>query len=125
MLAKAFRLRQRRDFSRAYQRGRSLVCPAFVLYGRRSGNPTPRVGFSVSKKVGNAVVRNRIKRRFRHAAHQRLDRFRPGWDYVFVVRKAAENYPFAKLGRDLDQALRDFPPPRAAKPAPPPPPGQP
>lgn len=88
-----------------------MVYAAFVLYKRpqeagvrRAG--LPRVGFSVSKKVGNAVCRNRIKRRFRHAAKAEFAAFAPGWDYVFIIRSAALCYDFAKLCRQIGEAAR-------------------
>jgi ribonuclease P protein component len=64
------------------------------------------VGFTVSRKVGNAVVRNRVRRRLRAAAAAVLSaRARPGFDLVLIGRTAAMAHPFERLKRDLEAAL--------------------
>ena len=77
--------------------------PAFVLQARKRGDEGPvRVGFTVSKKVGNAVERNRVRRRLREIV--RLSdraRMRAGHDYVLVGRRAALNAPFARMARGI------------------------
>ena len=93
MLPANQRLQRNQDFRRVYKRGREYVHPLAVLYVmRRTGEeaaqvPGRRVGFVVSKKQGNAVVRNRIKRRLREAMRLMLDELKPGAvDLVFVGR---------------------------------------
>lgn len=75
--------------------------------GEAIGEATPRVGYTCSKKVGNAVARNRAKRRLRAAADVVLGAHaRPGWDYVLIgLRERTEVRPFAKLCGDLEKAL--------------------
>ena len=66
-----------------------------------------RVGFTASRKVGNAVVRNRAKRRMRAAAASVLPALgRPGTDYVLIARADTAHRPFAELIADLEAALR-------------------
>jgi len=66
-----------------------------------------RVGFTVSRKVGNAVARNRVRRRLREAARQVIpEQARPDLDYVLVGRQAALGRDFADLRRELVEALR-------------------
>lgn len=93
MLPASQRLQRNQDFRRVYKRGREYVHPLAVLYVmRRTGEeaaqtPGRRVGFVVSKKQGNAVARNRIKRRLREAVRLMLDELKPGAvDLVFVGR---------------------------------------
>jgi ribonuclease P protein component len=72
-----------------------------------AGGPAPRVGFTASRKVGNAVVRNRSKRRLRAAAAQILaDHARPGTDYVLIARSGTAGRPYPALRDDLTAALR-------------------
>jgi ribonuclease P protein component len=65
-----------------------------------------RVGFSVSKKVGKATVRNRVKRRMREAVRSRLSAVRPGHDLLFVARPAAAGATFLQLGESVEYLLR-------------------
>ena len=70
----------------------------------RAGNT--RAGFVVSKAVGNAVVRNRVKRRLRHLVAQRLPQYPPGSILVVRALPAAAGASYLELGRDLDSAMR-------------------
>ena len=72
---------------------------------RRPQGPA-RIGFTVSRKVGNAVVRNRVRRRLREVARlMPQDRLRCGHDYVLVGRRAALTLPFSRMMEDFDRAL--------------------
>ena len=101
------RLRQRADFLSAAT-GLKLPTPAFVLQSRERGDDGPvRVGFTVSRKVGNAVQRNRARRRLREVV--RLAD--PAWmsaghDYVLVGRQGALKLPFDRIQDDFKGALR-------------------
>lgn len=68
-----------------------------VLYVRRNGSDTNRVGITVSKKLGKAVVRNRIRRRIREVYRLNESRFAPGWDLVVVARSRCSTASFEKL----------------------------
>lgn len=68
-----------------------------VLYARRNRTDTNRVGITVSKKLGHAVVRNRIRRRVREIYRLNEEKFQPGWDIVVVVRTKAIHANFSKL----------------------------
>jgi ribonuclease P protein component len=101
------RLRQRADFLAAAHGARVSVT-GFVLQAlnRRKDGPV-RVGFTVSRKVGTAVERNRVRRRLREMVRLApSDRMRPGYDYVLIGRRAAIGMPFDRLVKDLDRALR-------------------
>lgn len=101
------RLKQRADFLAAAA-GTKVPSAAFVLQARqRDDTGPPRCGFTVSKKIGNAVERNRIRRRLREIV--RLagpERMRAGHDYVLIGRRAALKLPFARIAQDFDSALR-------------------
>jgi ribonuclease P protein component len=100
------RLRQRADFL-AVAGGSKAPAPAFILQLRARGDDGPaRVGFTVSKKVGGAVERNRVRRRLREVVRRAAGpRMRPGTDYVLVGRRAALAYPFIRLLEDFVRVL--------------------
>lgn len=68
-----------------------------VLYARPNRSAANRVGVTVSKKLGCAVVRNRVRRRLREIYRLNEDRFMPGWDIVVVARSRCVGAPFGKL----------------------------
>jgi ribonuclease P protein component len=100
MLPAEQRLRKNEDFRIIYKRGRSHVCDLAVLYVLRrtdntEGAPSRRIGFVVSKKQGDAVVRNRIKRRLREAVRLALPMLRDGpYDMIFVGRSGLKEAPW-------------------------------
>jgi ribonuclease P protein component len=100
------RLVRRQDFIAA-AKAVSQGTPGFLLQARNRGDAeAPRVGFTCSKKLGNAVTRNRIKRRLREAVRLSMEPVaQASFDYVFIGRPAAENLGFEKLKADLISAV--------------------
>lgn len=115
-------LKKRQEFLRV-RGGRRCQNVAFVLEAKprhdaTSGSsgpdsiterelPGPRFGFTITKKIGNAVTRNRIRRRLKHALSQLADEFAmPGFDYVVVGRRRAATQPYSDLKKDLERCLQ-------------------
>jgi ribonuclease P protein component len=100
------RLRQRAEFL-AVAAGTKVPAAAFVLQARPRGDEAPaRVGFTVSRKVGTAVERNRVRRRLKEAVRRcASQQMRSGHDYVVVGRRAALTVAFERLVEDLAQSL--------------------
>ena len=73
--------------------------PFLVLYARRNRTGVNRVGVTVSKKLGKAHIRNRIRRRLREVYRLNEDKFQPGWDIVVVARARALKADFRELTR--------------------------
>ncbi|MBB4286616.1 ribonuclease P protein component [Roseospira goensis] len=114
------RLKRRGDFLRVAGARIKWVTPGFILQAapnpsaRRvpggAGALRPRLGFTVSRKVGNAVVRNRARRRLRAAADQVFPlAARPGWDYVLIGRQETNAQAFSTLLDDMRKALGRLP----------------
>lgn len=104
------RLKKRRQFLKATHNGKKFVSSTMILQVvKQSEVEGVRLGFTVTKKMGNAVVRNRIRRRLRAVAQKIfLDHALSGYDYVLIARKAAFSEPFEILNRDLSYLLRQF-----------------
>ena len=100
------RLKKRSDFLKAAKAAK-WATRGLVLQARaRCDKDAPRVGFTVTKRVGNAVVRNRVKRRLREAARLTLgDTAREGYDYVVIGRRDTLDRSFGALREDLAAAL--------------------
>ena len=90
-------LKENRVFRRLYAKGKSAVGPAMVLYCRKNGGKENRLGFTVSTKLGGAVVRNRVRRRLREIVRLNAPRLQTGWDIVIVARGRAVEAPYRKL----------------------------
>ncbi len=116
MLAAAQRLRRRGEFAATIRGGRRAGRGAVVVHlrpaardtepARAGGTPPPtRAGFVVSKAVGGAVVRNRVKRRLRALVRERLARLPGGTDVVVRAQPSAAARTYPQLAADLDAAL--------------------
>lgn len=105
------RLTRSQDFDAVYRKGRSASTRFLVLYWfpRDEPDDEPRLGLAVPKSIGNAVQRNRIKRRVRELWRTKLERIPAGCDYVLVVRpglvEAAEAQGADWLGARIDELL--------------------
>ena len=109
-MKRANRLSRSRDFDAVYRHGRSVSTRFLVLYWFGQEEPTePRFGLSVPRAVGNAVVRNKIKRQLREIWRARLDRLPANSDFVLVARpglaEAAEAQGFDWLSERVDEVL--------------------
>ena len=98
------RLRRTSDHSRVGKQGKRLAAAHLVMLVLPSELPGPRLGLSVSKKVGNAVVRNRVKRWIREAMRTQQQQL-PAYDVVFIARPSAARAGFAALAREIGQGF--------------------
>ncbi|MBE6777241.1 MAG: ribonuclease P protein component [Ruminococcaceae bacterium] len=85
-MMKIVKLKENRDFRRVYNKGKSFVCPYFVVYINKNRGDQPRLGITVSKKIGNAVKRNRAKRVITAAFSTVCPKIISGYDFVIVAR---------------------------------------
>jgi ribonuclease P protein component len=94
---KRARLLRRAEFRKVYDQGRRRSLDFLVAFSLENGQPLSRIGLTVPRAVGNAVERNRVKRRLRESIRKRLAELGPGWDIVLNVRQAAKAVDFAVL----------------------------
>lgn len=104
-MRKSYRVKTEKDFSLIFKQGKSVANRKFVVYFLVKEQPHFRVGLSVSKKLGNAVVRNGIKRQLRHL----LQEFSPqllAYDFVIIARKGVEDLNHQELKQNLRHVLK-------------------
>lgn len=103
------RLTRRSEFLRVASSGQKWSTPGLVLQTRRRSNSEigPRVGLTASRRVGNAVARNRVRRRLRNVVAEILsDHGKHDHDYVVIARKETMRRPYLELLHDLETALK-------------------
>ena len=101
MLARKYRLKKQADFTKVFRKGRSQGSEYLVLHYLRPRAAGLRIGFSVSKKVGKAVKRNRIKRVLREICRLHREDFREGYDLIFVARAKLTGIPYHMVEKTL------------------------
>ncbi len=112
--SKAERLRKRREFLGVYERGEKIQSTYFVLYILETGRPHHRLGITVSRKIGRAVVRNRIKRRLREIFRTNKQAIFPHCDLVVNAKRAAARAHNQQIQEDILKGIlrwkREAPP---------------
>lgn len=106
-MSKYIALKENRDFSRIYKKGKCFVSPVVVTYILKNKTNNLRFGITTGKKTGNAVKRSRSRRVIRAAYYELYDRLRPGCDIVFVARGKT---PFVKsyvVKNAMEKAFKD------------------
>ena len=90
-------LKQNHEFRRLYSKGKSAVSPYFAIYCRKTKRPNSRLGITTGLKLGNAVKRNRARRRLREVYRLNGGALRQGYDFVLVARSRAVSAPWKEL----------------------------
>ena len=102
-----FRVTKRREFLAVQRRGQTVSTPHFILLSaERPYAGLPRLGLTVSRKVGNAVARNHVKRRVREFFRRNRSQFLATRDYVCIARNGADALSQADVDRELRAAVR-------------------
>ena len=99
-------LKQNHEFRRLYNRGKSAVSPYFVVYCRNTGRPVNRLGITAGVKLGNAVKRNRARRRIRELYRTHEAGLALGYDIVVVARARVIYGRYSELEHSFDQQMK-------------------
>lgn len=94
-------IKRNHEFQRLYHKGKSAASPYLALYCRRQKHPGNRLGFTVGKKVGGAVTRNRVRRRLREIYRLHEGELRTGYDIVVVARVKAAFASYRQLEKSF------------------------
>lgn len=107
-MKKAYRIKKNQEFQTVFKRGKSVANRQFVVYllKQESADAHFRIGLSVSKKIGNAVCRNRVKRYIRQSFHELEGEVASGHDYIIIARNPAANMSFHEVKKSLMHVLK-------------------
>ncbi|WP_053369044.1 ribonuclease P protein component [Bacillus sp. FJAT-27245] len=106
-MKKEFRIKKNNEFQTVFKKGRSTANRQFIVYVlKKEEQPSFRIGLSVSKKIGNAVMRNRIKRYIRQAIFEMKEGLATSHDYVIIARKPAAEMDFHDVKKSLAHVLK-------------------
>ena len=93
------------DFRKVYKHGKSFANKYLVIYILKNKSDYSRVGISVSKKVGKAITRNRVRRLIKEAYRLNIDeKIKPGYDIVFIARVSSKDATF----KDIDKSIKNL-----------------
>lgn len=101
-----YRLTNRSDFQRVRREGKSHAHPLAILITAPNGMSVSRFGIVAGKRVGNAVARNRAKRRLRETIRTHLPQIASGWDVILIARPAISDCDWTTLGEAMESLLR-------------------
>lgn len=105
MLRREYRLRRSVDIDCTRRQGRPTHHSTMTLYARRTNNATPRFAVVTSKRLGNAVVRNRLRRQVLEAIRLRLSEVPNSWDLLMVVKKPQPDLTFQMIAEGVESVL--------------------
>ncbi|MCC7165785.1 MAG: ribonuclease P protein component [Anaerolineae bacterium] len=105
-MKRAWRLKAESDVQRVWQQGRAFAHPLVIVRVRANGLEHSRVAFVAGKKLGNAVERNRAKRRLREALRPLWSRIAGGYDFVLIARGDIVTVSFIDIQQAVDQVLK-------------------
>lgn len=102
LIPKQYRLKKKSDFQKLFKLGRSYAGPYFVIYFKENEvKGQTRIGFAVSKKIGTAVMRNKIKRRLREAVRPLIPQIKENYHIIIVARSRIRTAAFSELQKQL------------------------
>ena len=106
-MKKEYRVKKNKEFQEAFKKGKSFANRQFVVYSlEKPGQEHFRIGLSVSKKIGNAVMRNQIKRYIRQAFLEMENDLHNHFDYIIIARKPVAEMGFQEIKKSLTHVLK-------------------
>lgn len=101
-----YRLKKDKHFNYTYKKGKSAACKNMVLVYVRTGSLKLKVGFSVSKKIGKSVIRNKVKRRLKEAFKIHIPKLKQDYNYIFIARKPITDDSFSTISGSVKYLLK-------------------
>lgn len=105
-MEKKYRLRKNIEFKRVYNKGKNYWNRNLILYVRKNGLEETRLGITITKKIGNAVIRNKIRRRMKEIYRLNHERVKPSYDLIFIPKKNVVDLSYKELENSLIHILK-------------------
>ncbi len=105
-MEKKFRLRKNMEFRKVYSHGKNYWNRNLTLYVKKNNIDETRVGYTITKKIGNSVVRNKLRRRMKEIYRLNFHRIETGYDLVFVPKRNIVNLSYEKLDSSMIHIMR-------------------
>ena len=106
LMNKKYRLRNNDDFKKVYKKGKNYWNRNLILYIMENDLNHTRIGFSITKKIGNSVVRNRTRRRMKEICRQNLNNIKEGYDIIFIPKKNVVDITYEDLKSGMLHLLK-------------------
>lgn len=100
-------VKEHKEFDNIIATGRYKKTPYFILYNKESNFDFPRFGIAVGKKVGNAVIRNKLKRQYRMILTNNKKLFKKREDYIIIVKRSSLDVSFEELEKEFKELLKN------------------
>jgi len=100
------RLRSNMEFKKVYSKGKNYWNRNLILYVKKNNTNTTRIGFSITKKIGKSVVRNKIRRRMKEICRKKFHEMKDGYDLVFIPKKNIVDLSFKELESAMFHILK-------------------
>ncbi|MEW8973875.1 MAG: ribonuclease P protein component [Tissierellaceae bacterium] len=105
-MEKRFRLRKNMEFKKVYNCGRNFWNRNLILYVRKNDSEETRVGYTITKKIGNSVVRNKLRRRMKEIYRLNFHRIKAGYDLVFIPKKNIVHISYDELESSMIHIMK-------------------
>ncbi len=105
-MEKKFRLRKNMEFKKVYKFGKNYWNRNLILYVRKNGLEDTRVGYTITKKIGNSVVRNKLRRRMKEIYRLNFHRIKKGYDLIFIPKKNIVDISYDELESSMIHIMK-------------------
>ena len=105
MLEKQYRLKKNKEFNYIYKKGSTSFSRVLTMHFVKTKISPFKVGFSISSKVGNSVIRHKVKRKLTHLFKEFIKDVNPNYNYIFVARNGIENMTYDQLYLEMKKVL--------------------
>lgn len=100
-------VKERKEFDDIIANGKYKKNKNYVIYNKESNKPYPRFGIAVGKKLGNAVIRNRLKRQIREIINIHKNLFKNNQDYIIIVKRSSLELNFSKMSENIFELIKE------------------